>query len=190
MKLFFTTLCLFWGITLSAQDCKPFYEGKDEFTGNSLIYYGGELDESGFFSDKNLMVSFIVGKADDSLTASIFIRRQIMDKEDVSERQETMDELRIKKGQMLYLSLSNGESVKMTAISDSKREKKKILSTVVISTVNVYNFTPSQVKLLAENTITGYRIELAETILQNKKLKANRTTKLKAQFACAVQKFN
>lgn len=175
---------------LYAQNCKPFFEKVDEFSKDTLVFYGGELDESSFFSDKNLNVFFIAGKANDSMSASFFIRRQIMDKEDISEIQGTLDDLRIKKGQTAFLSLSNGESIRMTAQADSKRERQKLLGTVVISTTCVYTFTPAQMTLLAENTITNYRIEMAETILQGKKLKPNRTSKLKSQFECAAKRFH
>lgn len=190
MKNFIFSILLMLGyLGTEAQPCKPMYEAKDEFTGLNQVYYGGELDESGFFSDKNLLIGFIAGKNGDSLNASAFIRRQIMDKTNGAEIGATLDDLRINKGQELYLSLSNGESVKLVAITDSKRERKKVLSTVVISTTAVYGINKDQLKLLSENSITGYRIVLAETLLQNKKLKTGRTGKMQEQMKCAYERF-
>ncbi len=188
MKLFLTTLCLFLGITLWAQDCKPFYVGKDEFTGDSLILYGGELDISGFMSDRNIEVYFLAGNGNDSLVSSFLVRRYL-DK-NAPEVEQTKDELRIEKGAKAYLSLSNGESIVVEAKNKSLLQKKKVLSTITLTTSTYYSFTAAQQALLAANTITGYRIDLAETILQNKKLKPNRTAKLKSQFECAAKRFH
>ncbi|MFN0202549.1 MAG: hypothetical protein ACKVTZ_13575 [Bacteroidia bacterium] len=171
-----------------AQDCKPFFQGKDDLTQVTQIYYGGELDNSGFFSDKNLIVYFIAGTDNDSLRASFFITRYTTT-DNTEVKGEIKDDLKIVKGAKAYLSLSNGGNIALEATNNSALQKKKSLSTIAFTTSAYYSFTKEQLKLLAENTITGYRIDLAETVLQNKKLKSNKTAKMKSQFACAVDKF-
>jgi hypothetical protein len=187
MKQFLTILLLLALATsnlFAQKKCKPYLDKEDKFTKTKFVLYGDRI-AGGLFGGSTY-ISLYAGTQNEMLFAQIALEK-VLEKPDPATIAKLREETKINKDSKLYLVLENGESLQLAAMSDSKYSENTMFGYSLV-TNTAYTLTSDQLKLLATQRITDYRLELSGNVsnLQDK-IGKGKGKDLLDKFACALE---
>jgi hypothetical protein len=180
MKKIMTSMFILLGMTLFAQDCKPYKKVQDDFLDKKVSIYGAKIGtERSMLLGVSVTSYVLVTKTNDSTYSLIFNMQYYQQGNDAS-----VNNIKYPTG--TSFDLRTATEVK-TYTSETVRNKKMKVSSKTLSICElVVTVSKEDIEFLRDNTLLAYRITPAEGSTTQGKIDEKKALKLQSQMSCLL----